>query len=224
MVKIIGHRGAAGIELENSASSIKAALKLPIDGIEFDVRRTKDGKLIVLHDWHTGRVATEKLFVLESTLAELQALKLKNGQHIMTLDETLGLIGDSMPIVLDVKDFGVSEELERTLKKFPKLSITISSRKYNELQSIHHLMPELPFLAQSHVSPTDVAYRARQIHATGIAINKWLLNPATYHLAKRFKLEVGVYTVNSSLLARLITRLYPDITIYTDHPERFIRK
>jgi len=123
MIKIIGHRGAAGIELENSASSIKAALKLPLDGIEFDVRRTKDGKLIVLHDWHTGRVATEKRFVVESTLAELQTLKLKNGQHIMTLEETLGLIGTSMPIVLDIKDFGVSEELQRTLQEYPKLRI-----------------------------------------------------------------------------------------------------
>src|SRR5688572_24217312 len=56
IMKIIGHRGAAGIALENTAESIKAALALPIDGMEIDVRRTKDGHLVVIHDEDTSRI------------------------------------------------------------------------------------------------------------------------------------------------------------------------
>jgi len=221
MTKIIGHRGAAGLALENSLESILAGLQLPIDGIEFDIRRTKDGQLVVNHDRHTGRVAKRRLYINETNLKDLQALKLKNNQHIQTLDETLALVGNKHT-VLDVKDTGIAEELVRLLAKYPKADIKISSRRYGELEAIHALLPNLPFLAQSHVNPTEVIHAARSMHATGISISKWLLNPYTYHLAKRAGLEVCVYTVNHPWLMRLITLLYPDVVIYTDHPERFL--
>ena len=222
MTKIIGHRGAAGLALENSPDSIRAALRLPIDGIEFDVRRTKDDELVVLHDKHTGRVTKQRLYINDATLAKLQQLKLRNGQHILTLDEALKIVGSKQKIVLDIKDTGVAEELHRILARYPKAQITISSRKYDELEEIHRLLPELPFLVQSYLNPTEVVHTAHRLHATGISLNKWLINPYHYHLAERAGLEVRVYTVNHPWLMKLIVKLYPDISIYTNHPERFM--
>lgn len=222
MTKIVGHRGAAGLGLENSPDSIIKALSLPIDGIEFDVRRTKDGGLVIMHDKHTGRVTGKRLYISDSTLAELQGLPLKNGQRILSLDEALKLVGDKQKIVLDIKDIGVAQELARVLAAHPDAHITISSRKYDELEEIHRLLPELPFLVQSYVSPTEVVHTAHRLHATGISLNKWLLNPYNYHLAERAGLEVWVYTVNHPWLMHLIVKLYPDVSIYTNHPERFM--
>lgn len=224
MIKIIGHRGAAGLALENSPDSIKAALKLPIHGIEFDIRRTKDGKLVIMHDKHTGRVATERRRVHESTHEELKNLRLKNEQHIPALDEILELVGSKKTLVLDVKAYGVAQELSRLLAKHPHANIIVSSRKHAELEAIHKALPDVPFLLQSHLSPTEVIVDATRLRATGISINKWLINPYTYHLAKRAKLQVYVYTVNHPWMMRLITKLYPDITIFTDHPQRFIKE
>src|SRR6266542_23196 len=101
MTKIISHRGAAGLALENSLESIKAALKLPVYAIEFDVRHTADGKLILLHDAHTGHVSNKTLLAQNSTLEELRALTLHNGEHIPTLEEALELIGNKTRIMLD---------------------------------------------------------------------------------------------------------------------------
>jgi glycerophosphoryl diester phosphodiesterase len=223
MTKIIGHRGAGGLALENSPQSIRAAVALPIDGIELDIRRTKDGNLILLHDPHTGRVANKKLYVSATTLAELQALELTNGERILTLDEALALAGEK-PLVLDIKDTGVTEELVRVLAKHPKADITLSSRKYGELKKLHHALPQFPFLAQSHVSPTEVLHLAHQLRATGVSLNKWLLNPLTYHTARRTGLKVYAYTVNHRWLFWLFTKFYPQVTIFTDHPERFINQ
>jgi glycerophosphoryl diester phosphodiesterase len=222
MTQIIGHRGAAGLALENSPASIKAALALPIDTIELDLRRTGDGELVVIHDRHTGRVANHKVYVSEVSLKELQAIPLHNGEHLMSLDETLQLIDNQKHIVIDIKISGIAEELARIIAKHPKTTFTISSRKYNELEAIHELLPDLPFLAQSHVSPTEVVHDAHQLHATGISINKWLLNPYIYHLAKRAGLKVYVYTVNHPWLMWYISQFYPDVVVYTDHPERFL--
>jgi glycerophosphoryl diester phosphodiesterase len=52
VTRVIGHRGAPQIELENTVDSFLAAARLGADGIELDVRRTVDGGLAVHHDAH----------------------------------------------------------------------------------------------------------------------------------------------------------------------------
>ena len=51
MLKIIAHRGASGLaKQENSIEAFKIAMDLNSDMVEFDVRQTRDKKLIVIHD------------------------------------------------------------------------------------------------------------------------------------------------------------------------------
>jgi len=47
---LIAHRGFSGRYPENTLRSFREALKLPVDGIELDIRRTRDGVLVVIHD------------------------------------------------------------------------------------------------------------------------------------------------------------------------------
>lgn len=221
MTKIIGHRGVAGLALENTAEGIKVALALPIDGIEIDVRVTKDDQLVVLHDEHTGYVSDTRLWASESSLAELQKITLKNGEHLLSLERALDLIAGKKPVTIDVKGMGASGALGRILADYKKADITISSRQYAEIPKMHKLLPDVPFLVQSHLSPTDVVHTAHMLHADGISLNKWLMNPLIYRLARRTKLAIRVYTVNQPWLVRLFMKFYPEVAIYTDHPERF---
>ena len=46
----IGHRGARAYEPENTLSSFKKAVEMGVDAVELDVRKTKDGQLVVIHD------------------------------------------------------------------------------------------------------------------------------------------------------------------------------
>ena len=223
-MKIIGHRGAAGIALENSAESIEAALALDVTAIEIDVRRTKDGQLVVIHDKHTGRIANKKRIVAQSTLAELQAVRLKNGQKILTLDGALQLIGDKVPIVLDLKHAGLDEDLVPILRRHQELHIILSSRSHTQLKKLRKMFPDLPVTPRSYLYSTDIVDIARHMGAHGISINKWVMNPLTYHLAKRAGLTVHTYTINHPLLVRIFSKLYPDIHIITNHPQRFAKK
>ena len=45
-IKVIGHRGAPGLEPENTLRSFRRALELGVDVIECDVRMTKDGRTV----------------------------------------------------------------------------------------------------------------------------------------------------------------------------------
>lgn len=219
---IIGHRGAAGLALENSQDSILAALDHDIDAIEFDIHRTKDGRLAVLHDSHTGRIAKKKVLVSAKTLEELQAITLKNGQHIPSLEDMFKLMAGKMPMVIDIKDTNISEELLRLIDAYPAAEVSFTSLKYNELHKLHKARPEIPIYVRDLLNPFEVVHTARRMGAAGISLNMFLMNPLTYWLAKRRNLEIRIYTVNSPFLVRFFQKLYPGIVIYTDQPQRFV--
>ena len=58
-LQIVAHRGAMDEAPENTASAFEAALSHPIDGIEFDVQMTEDGKLVLYHDDNLKRITGE---------------------------------------------------------------------------------------------------------------------------------------------------------------------
>ncbi|MEJ2357884.1 MAG: glycerophosphodiester phosphodiesterase [Deinococcales bacterium] len=51
---LVGHRGTRGVEPENTLRAFRRAFDDGLDGIEFDVQRTLDGVLVLLHDEVVG--------------------------------------------------------------------------------------------------------------------------------------------------------------------------
>ena len=113
-MKIIGHRGAAGLALENSIEGIQAAIKAGVDAIELDVRVTKDKKLILCHDKHTGRVSSQNHHVHEHPLTKLRQVPLHNGQKIATLSEAIKF-ANGTPLIIEGKEDGWARPLARLL-------------------------------------------------------------------------------------------------------------
>lgn len=219
MTKIVAHRGAAGLALENTAASFRLAKKIGVDAIEFDVRLTKDHQLIVMHDNSTWRLSSTKLIIKEHTFDELRAVTLKNGEHILSLDQALDIIGNT-PVIIEPKDTNSVNALVEVLQRHPQAVPLFVSFHVRELRALKQHLPQARVFAADHLGPLRVIERARVVKADGIVLNKWLLNPLTYWLARYYKLEVGIYVVNNTLLARLIVLLYPKVTILTDRPDR----
>lgn len=223
-MKIIAHRGASGLALENTIESIQAALELKVDAIECDVRRTKDHKLVILHDPNTGRVSDTKLNVKEHTLAELQKVKLHNGHHVPSLEQVLKLVNNQVPLVLDIKDGNLHHELLHLLEKYPDTEISLTGLQYEEMHVIFLKRSDISFFVQSHFSPIEIIQTAKKLQATGISLNMWLINPLTYFLARRNNLRIRVYTVNHPFMIRFLKILYPGIEVFTNHPHKYVRK
>lgn len=79
------HRAAPGHGFdnavpENSLAALERCVALGVDLVEIDVRRTRDGQLIVMHDAKVDRTTDGKGRVADLTLARIQALRLKDGQ------------------------------------------------------------------------------------------------------------------------------------------------
>ena len=66
MPEIFAHRGLHVTERENTIGAFEAAVALGVDGVELDVRRTRDGVLVVHHDGHIGH-----LIIVDSLASEL---------------------------------------------------------------------------------------------------------------------------------------------------------
>ncbi len=111
----IGHRGAAGYEPENTLRSFRKAIELGVDMVELDVRRTKDGKFVVIHDDTVDRTTQGSGAVAEMTLAEIMELDAGRGEKIPTLDEVLNLVGGKAGMDIEVKDPGTGQAIGQFL-------------------------------------------------------------------------------------------------------------
>lgn len=219
--KIIGHRGAAGLELENTVTSLKRASNMHVYAIEIDVRLTKDGKLVLCHDGDLLRVANDSRRISQLTLKELQAIPLLDGSKLLTLSQALRTIGD-IPMIIEIKDNDSARAVLRTLAEFPEAKVRIASFKLAELSLIRSLDNDIFLYLLERTKPFESIQFARRMKLDGIGLNYWLLNPLTYWFAKRSALKMYVYTVNYRPLVRFLGWLYPDVAVCTDHPEWFV--
>lgn len=102
-IYVAAHRGWKAKYPENTLEAFRAALTLDVDQLETDVRVTKDGRLVLIHDATVDRTTNGSGPVCEHTLAELKALDAGNGAKIPTLIEFMELVKDHPTITLDIE-------------------------------------------------------------------------------------------------------------------------
>ncbi|MDR0351922.1 MAG: hypothetical protein LBI02_00705 [Opitutaceae bacterium] len=97
---ISAHRGANDTHPENTIPAFREAVRLGVQQVEFDVRSTKDGHLVIIHDTTVNRTTNGKGRISDLTFAQIRKLDagIKKdakfaGAKIPTLEEAL----DSLP-------------------------------------------------------------------------------------------------------------------------------
>lgn len=83
-VLVVSHRADWRNAPENSLQGIRNCIDMGVDMVEIDLKKTKDGHLVVMHDKTINRTMTGKGNAEDYTLAELKAMRLKNGAGCKT--------------------------------------------------------------------------------------------------------------------------------------------
>ena len=110
---IVAHRGASGlVEHENTIDAFQKAIDVGADCIECDVRRTKDGVLIIFHDELINGVPVNEL-----THREILDI---TGYRVPTLEETLEFVKGKILIDIELKEGGYEEETVALIQKHLK--------------------------------------------------------------------------------------------------------
>ncbi|MFN0094988.1 MAG: glycerophosphodiester phosphodiesterase [Dehalococcoidia bacterium] len=112
---MIAHRGLHAGAPENSLGAIAAALAAGIDRVEVDVRLTRDGHLVLLHDPVVDRVTTGSGSIARLTLAEVARLRLADGSGLVRLEEALDACRGRAVLCIDTKDAEGGPPLLRAL-------------------------------------------------------------------------------------------------------------
>ena len=100
---VFGHRGSPTYAVENTLASFKKAIKQGADGLEFDVRCTKDKKLIIFHDKDLFRLTAQNIKIKSLTLPEIKKIKLKGQESIPEIDDIAFLLDRVKIINIEIK-------------------------------------------------------------------------------------------------------------------------
>ncbi len=192
----VGHRGARAYEPENTLRSFRKAVELGVDAVELDVRRTKDGEVVVIHDADVGRTTDGKGLVSELTLEEIKRFSAGEGERVPTLEEALDFLGERVKVLIELKEVGVEEEvvglvrekglvegvivvsfLEEALRRVRELDEGVATgliyvRYKNPLKAALELKAQylLPLYRFTHSA--DV----RKAHEAGLKVIVWTIN------------------------------------------------
>lgn len=142
-IKLIAHRGGykESNTKENSKEAIKYAItKDYIDGIEFDVRITKDNKIILMHDCSL-KYNNKRYKISNTNYEELNKIYLKKyNTKLNTIEEILYIIPKNKIVFLEIKNFYIKnhhkylELIYNIIKKYPTKQIVIISFFYKYLK------------------------------------------------------------------------------------------
>ncbi len=106
-VMVVAHRGDWHSAPENSLAGIQSCIDMGVDVVELDVRRTADGRFVLIHDKTLERTTNGTGRVADHTLEQLKTLRLKRDsgeltdQQIPTLEEALALCRGKILVYLD---------------------------------------------------------------------------------------------------------------------------
>lgn len=100
---VAAHRGWMSKYPENTMVAFQAALELGVDQLETDVRITKDGQLVLIHDATVDRTTNATGKVCDYTFQEIRQLDAGDGHQIPTLTEFMELVKDHPTLTIDLE-------------------------------------------------------------------------------------------------------------------------
>jgi glycerophosphoryl diester phosphodiesterase len=198
----LAHRGDWRRAPENSLAAMLAALEVPAcDGLEFDVRTSRDGVPVLLHDETLARVQCRPERVRELDVEALAR------HQIPTLEAVLDAVPSRFFLDIELKGGHHGEraaDLLRSRRGSSPARAVISSFEPATLAGIAILLPDWPRWLNVDDVEAGTVPLALELGCRGIAVEWRAITPAVVRAAHGEGLEVAAFTVRRrSTVARL---------------------
>ena len=218
----IGHRGARGLEPENTVLSVKTALKLGLKWIEVDVYAVQN-ELVVIHDRRLERTTGGTGFVERRSLEYLRSLDAGKGEKIPFLPEILNLLKADDHINIELKGANTAKPVARLIENYITASnwnleqFLVSSFNQRELKCIKNILPDIKIGALTANLPKDYALFAEELDAYSVNASLDFINKEFIDDTHRRGMKFLVYTVNHPDDLNYVKELGAD-GVFTDYP------
>lgn len=189
-VQIIAHRGGAKLATENTEAAFRNADRLEADWIEFDVHRSSDGILVIMHDDTVNRMTNGVGYIKDMTWSQLYELRVTNGEHIMKFEEVVSLARElDIGILAELKSASyypnIEEEALEIVRRYNYIEKTVfTSFEWDALERLKELESGVKVAALFGPTQWDV-HKTRPASAEIIApmaetliLNPWMIPQA----------------------------------------------
>jgi glycerophosphoryl diester phosphodiesterase len=229
---VIGHRGAAAQAPENTLAGFRAASALGCPWVEFDVRLTADGALVVCHDDKLDRTTDGRGRISRLPLATLQGFDAGRwfgarfaGEHIPTLDEVLGFchelgLGANVEIKAERgRAVATAAAVADCLDRRDQLPvILISSFLSDAVAAVAKQMPSVPHGMLWRKLPRGWRQIAANFGCTTIHLGQADLTQTIAEQVRAAGYPLLVYTVNDPARARQLFG-WGVTSVFSDAPD-----
>ncbi|WP_438825385.1 glycerophosphodiester phosphodiesterase family protein, partial [Bacillus sp. JJ353] len=228
---MIAHRGASAVEPEHTLLSYERAVKDKADYIEIDLRQTKDGKLVAIHDKDVARTTNGKGKVQDLKLSELKKLNAGKGQKILTIEEIIKKLGKSTNYYIETREgenghLVMEKQLVNILEKYDLISEnkavveSFSEQSLQKIRSINKNIPLTRLLRDDEVSRlTPDSLRKMKTYASAAGPNAKLVNEAVVNMFHKENMQIHVFfdAENENSLTKKMLQLKVD-GLFTNNP------
>ncbi len=205
---------------ENTLDSFVNLNRKKGGSVEFDVRKTKDNVLVIVHDKNTKRLSDKNLSISKSDYSEISKIKVLKHYKIPTLLECLDALSDMNIINIEIKQKKIAKELNELLINYfrnnPnfKPKILISSRLLTEIRNIN--LDERIQTGLIINFSALVRLMLLKPRPSIIIVNRFFLNPILLKYCKKKSINIFCYTVNKPNEFERLKELKVD-GLYTDN-------
>ncbi|HEY3298025.1 MAG TPA: glycerophosphodiester phosphodiesterase family protein [Armatimonadota bacterium] len=236
-VKVIAHRGFSTEAPENTLAAFRRALELKIDMIECDVRLSKDGRLMVIHDETVDRTTNGTGAVSQMTFDQLRGLDAGSWfgpefacEKIPTLDEALDAVKNEAALMVEIKEAGQEDHAVTIIRGRGMSAETVITSFHD---SVGFRLPELDetitfsllYASDTKLGENEsvhLAGDAAAVNATILAVNYRAITAATVKAAHAGNMQILAWTVDdpeemgrmAEMGVDIITSNKPDILIH----------
>ena len=214
---LIGHRGSPVLITENTIPSFEKAIDQGADGLEFDIRLSKDNQIVVFHDADLKRMSGRTEKIDDMSLAELQTIELyknKNQQedvYIPSLNELVPLLARSKMINIEIKSdsvfhgHGIIQPLIKFLDTHHLDDKCIVS-SFNPLILMNLRLKRPDTIIGFLYNRNSVLHGLRnllwilRVHPDNLHIHYSLLNSWIVRWARKKGMRINSYTINDKKL------------------------
>ncbi|MCA9461427.1 MAG: hypothetical protein KC590_04775 [Nitrospira sp.] len=216
----IGHRGAAGHAPENTLASLEQAIALGVDLVEFDVRQSADGALVVFHDETVERTTNGAGKLEDFSLQALRTLDAGGGERILLLGEALACLSGRAGAMIEMKIPGIAPQVCGAVDAIRfRGSVVYASFLHEELQKVSMMKPEAEVLALFEDVPEHLLAYVGTLPITHVGLALETVTSPLVQALQLDKKKVFVYTVDTSDDIVRIMEMRVD-GIITNYPER----
>ena len=229
----VGHRGARGHAPENTMTSFLKGADMGVDAVETDVQLSKDGEVVLIHDYTVDRTTNGRGFVKDMTLAELKTLDAGSwydttyaGERILTLAELLVWAKGRVGVALEIKNGpiyypGIAEKTIRLVRQHGmKRQVILISFDHFVLREAKQIAPEIATGILYVGGLVDPVAAARAALADSLNPHWAYVTPELVRTAHAAGLAISAWNPDDAATLRALSDMGVD-SAGSDSPELF---